>query len=319
MTMEREKINILISPAGMAAVYHVVALAREHFSSDISIHLCDTNPRHLVAASALATTFTNVLPISDPGHRKQLFDVIKKKSIDVFLPMMEQELCMFPSDDPDLVKLSVRSVSIPHSVIPLFKNKRSMLHFLSAHGIPVPHEMRKNEIRKRGMYFVKPIDGYGSRGALALSGKDIQPYVSKNSFLIEECCKGPEVTIETFNTKILFSTICRERIETKGGVCTKARVYFDPELESLAKRVCALISLPPALCIQVMKNSKKKWVVTDINPRLGAGTSMATAYGWSLGSALLAHLFDRDPSRWLTKRKGDVYIVRTYQDMVMSK
>jgi hypothetical protein len=137
--------------------------------------------------------------------------------------------------------------------------------------------------------------------------------------LVEEFCHGPEITIEIFNTKGLFSTICRERIETKGGVCTKARIFFDSNLQTLAKRICAVISLPPAICVQVMKNSNNTWVVTDVNPRLGAGTSMSSAYGWSLGSALFAYLLNRDPRQWFTEQKKERYIVRTYQDIVMHK
>lgn len=311
--------NVLISPGGMAAVYHLSTLAGKYFSGDISIHLCDTNSKHLVAASSLAATFTQVAPIRDRNHKKQLLTLIQKKSIDVFLPMMEQELFAFPCDDPALIRLGVGCISIPKITVPILQNKRSLRRFLSERGIPVPREIRKNEVHKSATYFVKPIDGYGSRGSFQISGKDVKPFISQEKMLVEEFCENPEVTIEVFNTKGLFTTLCRERIETKGGVCTKARVYFDPALERLAKRVCVTLPLPPALCIQVMKNSKKEWVVTDVNPRLGAGTSMATAYGWSLGSALLSHLLHRDPQRFLKRQKREAYVVRTYQDLVMTK
>jgi len=317
--MKKKKVHILISPAGMAAVYHVALLARQHFPDDISIHLCDTNPGYIVAASTLAASFTQVTPFVDRTHRKQLLDIMKQKSIDIFLPMMEQELCIFPGDDSDLDRIGVRCVSIPRIIIPLVQNKRLMLRFLSDHGILVPREIIKQDIRKRERYFVKPIDGYGSKGSMCISAEAVAPHISSDTMLVEEFCPGPEVTIETFNTKNLFSTICRERIETKGGVCTKARIFSDPTLHALARQVCSLLPLPPALCIQVMKNSKKQWVVTDMNPRLGAGTSMASAYGWSLGSALLSYLLGRDSTRWLAKQKRDVYVVRTYQDIVMKR
>ncbi|MCX6791670.1 MAG: ATP-grasp domain-containing protein [Candidatus Gottesmanbacteria bacterium] len=319
MTVKRRKINILISPAGMAAAYHLTVLARQYFSDDVSIHLCDTNPGYLIAASTRAASYTQITPFIDRNHRKQLLDIMKQKSIDIFLPMIEQELCTFPSDDEDLARIGIRCVSIPCTIISLVQNKRFMIRFLSNHGIPVPHEMTKKEIRRRGIYFAKPIDGYGSKGSMRISGEDVAPYISSGTMLVEELCKGPEVTIETFNTKNLFSTICRQRLETKGGVCTKARIFFDPTLHTLANRVCSLLPLPPAICIQVMKNSKKQWVVTDVNPRLGAGTSMASAYGWSLGSALLSYLLDRDSKQWLTKQKRDVYVVRTYQDIIMKR
>lgn len=317
--MKKKKMNVLISPAGMAAVYHLTTIAKKHFADDIDIHLCDTNPRHLIAASKIATSFTQVKPFVDPNHRKEMLTIIKYKSIDIFLPMMEQELCLFSKDDLDLARLGVRCVSIYHTVIPLLQNKRLLLQFLSNHGIPVPREIKKNDIRKNGNYFVKPIDGYGSRGSRVVSGYDVNPYFLDKTMLVEEYCNGPEVTIEIFNTKGFFSTICRERIETKGGICTKARIFFDPNLQMLAQHVCAVIPLPPAICIQVMKNSKNKWVVTDINPRLGAGTSMASAYGWSLGSALFSHLLDRNPRQWFTKQKRETYVVRTYSDVIMDK
>ena len=73
--------------------------------------------------------------------------------------------------------------------------------------------------------------------------------------------------------------VCRERLEVKAGVCTKARVFTDPQIGDLAERLGAGLGLEGAFCFQVMRDAARGWVVTDVNARHGAGSRMSAAVG----------------------------------------
>ena len=167
--------------------------------------------------------------------------------------------------------------------------------------------------------FVKPEQGFGSHGARAVVVDDIAALLAREpGLLVQSMCYEPEITVEVFNRRGMIHSLCRERLETKAGVCTKARIWVDTALHSLSQRLCAVLDLPEAFCFQVMAGEDGTWLITDVNPRLGAGTALSTAYGWSLASAALACWGGIEyPMQFLHTRSGDVHVVRVFQERVM--
>ncbi len=134
--------------------------------------------------------------------------------------------------------------------------------------------------------------------------------------VVQEICHAPEVTVEVFNARGEVRTLCRERLEVKEGVCTKARLWRDAELSRLAGQLCQALSLPVAFCFQVMKNAANQWVITDLNPRLGAGTSLSSVCGWNLVAAALVVWagLPEDPLALLEEFEGERFAVRAHRD-----
>ena len=61
-----------------------------------------------------------------------------------------------------------------------------------------------------------------------------------------------------------------------------------------------------------------KWMLTDFNLRLGAGTALSSAIGWDLVYAFLIDLIDvDDPFLYLNKPVTIKKVVRVYQEIVM--
>jgi len=116
--------------------------------------------------------------------------------------------------------------------------------------------------------YSKTAKGFGTK-TLKLSDvkQEISDYNSGN-YLIQSECEKPEITIDVCydRNRNYFSYVCRERIETKSGVCTKAKLFYDKKLEGIAFTLADKLKLS-AFCFQVMKY-KGEWAVTDINPRL---------------------------------------------------
>ena len=136
-------------------------------------------------------------------------------------------------------------------------------------------------------------------------------------WLVQEVCRPPELTVEVYNSEGTLCSLCRERLEVKSGVCTKARVFRDAELTRLAENLARNLQLPVAFCFQVMKNSAGKWVITDVNPRLGAGTALSSVCGWSLAAAALVNWGEllEDPLVYLGDFAGDRFGVRAFREL----
>lgn len=315
------KRNLLISAGGTATAWHLASLVCERFSAEFNLFVCDIHPPHLVPASRLADRFFQVPPIDSPGYDAAMLELFKTHGIDIFVPLIDADVHRFAVDDPHLLRLGVRSTGTLKSTSSIIGNKRDLSAFLDRRGFPCPKVLNMEEISSRpsGDFFVKPEEGFGSRGALRVAGSELARTVDEGPHLmVQELCFAPELTVEVFNHGGVLS-LCRERIEVKAGVCTKARVFQDEAIQTLAERLCGAINLPVAFCFQVMTGADGSWRITDINPRLGAGTALSTAYGWSLASAALAIWGDLpvDPRQFLNVRPSEVFVTRVYRELVM--
>ena len=319
-TISKKK-NIMLSAGGTATTWHLASLILEKFSAYYKILICDINPQHLVPASRLAETYLQVPRIDSPDYHSHMLGLFDEHGVDIYVPLIDADVHNFPIDAAELVTRGIRSTGVRRSTSAIIGNKRNLSAFLESHGIGSPRTVSQKEVAHAlsCKFFVKPEQGCGSVGARVADAEDVLRTLEREpDLLVQELCRGPEITVEVFNRGTVLS-ICRERLETKAGVCTKARIFSDDALHSLAEQLCTVLDLPVAFCFQVMRGADDKWLITDLNPRLGAGTALSTAYGWSLASAALACWGDLpfDPTVFLRTSPGDKHVVRVYQEQVM--
>ena len=315
------KKNILISAGGTATAWHLSSLVSEKFASYFNLFVCDIYPSNLIPASRLAQRFFQVPRISDPDYHTYMLALFAEHSIDIFVPLIDGDVHGFPTDDPELARLGVRSTGIPKSTSAIIGSKRNLSAFLENHGFLVPRMVSSKELANGPCrrFFLKPEQGFGSKGARIAEAEEALRAVARESdLMIQELCNEPEITVEVFNQSTVLS-LCRERLETKDGVCTKARIFVDDALQSIAERLCGILDLPIAFCFQVMTGKGGELLITDVNPRLAAGTALCTACGWSLASAALASWGDLPfhSLDFLRTLPGDKHVVRVYQELVM--
>jgi hypothetical protein len=313
--------NILLSAGGTATAWHLASLISEKFRSYFNLFVCDINPPHLIPASRLAQRYFQVPRIDNPDYHSRMLELFDEHGIDIYVPLIDADVHRFPIDATELVSRGVRSTGILSSASAVIGNKRTLSAFLESHGFCTPRTVSLEDVARQPgrKFFIKPEQGFGSRSARVVEAEEVLRAVAgEPGLLVQELCGGPEVTVEVFNRGAVLS-LCRERLETKAGVCTKARVFEDDALHSLAERLCGVLDLPIAFCFQVMLGPAGEWLITDLNPRLGAGTALSTAYGWSLASAALTCWGDLplDPQQFLRTLPGSKYVVRVYQEKVM--
>jgi carbamoylphosphate synthase large subunit len=321
MSSDEAKHSLWVSSAGTGTAYGLCKSAREYFGSRIRIVAADTNPRHLVAASAIADAFEQVPPVSSPDFGDVLLAGFSRHGIDTYQPVLDEEIV--------LAAQMVASGQMPAAVVVLAPtasgaaacfDKLETGRRLSAAGLvcPVTTLAAEAQWTQNGV-LAKPRFGLGSVGVRILRSEfELNALRAETNLIAQEICSGPEITVDTFRSRNgdMFRAICRERIETKAGVCTKARVFEDAELESIARRICVVLDLWGTICFQVMRNERGSWAVTDVNPRPGAGTRMSAAVGVDLLVASLLDVWRGDPSVVIPKLNGERFVVRTYVEHV---
>ena len=314
--------TVLIGSAGTGTGFAVACSIRRHWSHAVRIVAMDTNPRHLVTASLLAEAFESVPSSADPAFPGVLCELIERHSIDTYMPLIDEEIALASKlrvrgDLP--TSLALLAPSAEHAGICL--DKWHAATWMTRNDVPTPlTELASNPFHDE-KYILKPRRGFGSKGVRIISLHELTqiPRDDLDNYVVQKICSYPEVTADCFfdPQRGFFRIACRERIETKSGVCTKARVFYDEVLAAIGERLAKGLMLHGSFCFQAMR-SNEQWLVTDINARPGAGTALCAAIGLDFCAAALAFAWGIDARSCLPNIEGETFITRQYAEFVMN-
>lgn len=310
-----------VGAAGTATAYGVCRAVRDRFGGQVRLISADTNPRHLVPAAALADEHVQVPPVADAAFVPFLRAQLAARGIDTYVPILDEEIVVGAelAGSPDLPAL--RDVSAPTlEVAGRCRDKLALAAWLLDVRLPaVPTEpIAEARFCPEGV-FVKPRAGRGSVGARAVvSVEEFSGLRAHRELVVQPLLSAPEVTVDALRLRRGgVRAICRERLETKAGVCTKARVFEDDALAELARRLAEALPLVGAFCFQVLRTARGDWGITDVNPRPGAGTRMSGAAGVDILATWLADLWGFEPAP-PPRLAQDRFVVRHYEEVVVT-
>lgn len=312
-------VKLLLLSAGTNACYHIAKTLKDKYSSMLYIVGADINDRYLIPSCHFLDAFYKVPRSSSSDYYETILDICNREGIDFLLPSFDADQKLFYPENKDLISIGVTSFGTSIKTLPIYDNKKKMNDFLRSVGLPIPKQYSINECKANEMYMVKPINGVGSVGA-ALRTIDDMKLLDMSQFIIQEKCLEPEVTMECFWFEKQLSTICRERIVAKAGVCTKTRIFKNYKLEEIGFKFAKSLLPPHIFNLQFMKNQQNEYVITDVNLRTAGGMSLSCAAGWDEVSALAKIMTgEKDLNEifvTLPKKINSQYIVRAYTDIV---
>jgi carbamoylphosphate synthase large subunit len=313
--------TIWVGAAGSGNGYGILRSARDRYGDAIRLISADTNPPHLCAGAAVADehVITPLAASSDFGA--WLARELERRAVDVYVPIVDPEIrvaaeLVARGALPDRVRALVPTPEAAARSM----DKLALARWLASVGLPAPATAAAGEARwRQGGLVAKPRDGWGSAGVRILERPEelaaLDPGV-----VVQERCERPEVTVDAYHLPDgEVRSVCRERIEVKSGVCVKARVFVDDELGALAAAIGRRLPLHGAFCFQVMRRSSDgAWAVTDLNPRVGSGSRISTAVGFDVSGAVVCGALGEDPRPLLRHPPAERWVVRQWQEIVMS-
>lgn len=314
--------TILLGGGGTGTSFAIATRIRANWGNGVKIIVTDVFDSKLVTSSIISDKFFKVPFANTPDFEDALIEIILRERIDVYIPVLNDEIFVAWQlmSDPRFKNIDFWSSEIHASCI----DKNYSQNWLAVNNIPVPAVYSLEDVLvDKGNYIIKPKNGSGGRGVSLMSWVDLLnlPDQIKNNIVVQEICEKPEITVDSFfdyDANIGYS-YARERLEVKAGVCTKARLFFDKELDDIAKKIGQALKQRGTICFQLMKN-KSGWVVTDFNLRSGAGTAMTCAAGYDVLSAAYACRVGEDYSKFVSQMNiNEVhYITRQYSEFVMT-
>ena len=311
--------RVLVTAAGTAAGLALVEAARRLGAAHVVA--ADINPARLVAASRSADAFEQVPVFSDGVFAQRLTEIVARHRIDTYVPVIDGEIVLAAGlRGRGTLGKGIAVLAPSAASAALCADKLACAAWLAGRSLPAARTAPASE-RPALPFFAKRRFGFGSRGARRIERPEDLDCLAREGeeLVLQELLVAPEVTIDAFRdgARAVFRAVCRERLEVKAGVCTKARLFADETLQALARAVGEALDLEGTYCLQVMRHPHDGgWRLTDINARPGAGTAMSGAAGVDFLSATLLRAWGRDAAALLPPLAAERYVVRRFAEVV---
>lgn len=310
--------RVWISSAGTGNAFATALAIKRHFP-DTWVLSSDINPSHLVTTSLYSDKHI-VSPPVDKDYAGFIEKTVNEFQIDTYLPFMDAEITIAATafaqgKVPGSLRVQVKDPAIAG----ICEDKLKTYAFLASSNLPTPltSAMENPFASTNGLYILKPRRGFGSQVRIVDQSALSSSTLEREEYVVQEICREPEVTVDVAWSKEfdVFHYLCRERIQTKTGVCTKAKIFQDDQLGQIARQLAEKLQLH-SFCFQVMELNGR-WAITDVNPRLGAGTAICTVAGSDFFSAMLSILWGQNPQPYLNPLKKECFVTRQYSEFLM--
>lgn len=314
---------LLLGAVGTGVSFALASALRRSWGESVRLVGIDLNEPHLVTTSILCDEFRRVPPAASPEFLPALSEILKSSAIDTFVPVVNDEF----RAARDLAKEfgSVDMVIPVDPGVDICLDKLLACQFFEQAQVPCPPTYKADQLPSDDVdeWFLKPRNSFGSRGAQRASREVLETLRADNvleDYILQPFCSPPEVTVDCFSDadQSFLRVVCRERLETKSGVSTKARLFNDDELSGIAGKIAQALRIRGAFCFQTMQLDGR-WVVTDLNLRPGSATAMSVAAGQDLLSAHFACRWNEPYEHFFRHEvlPRDVFVTRQYAEFVM--
>lgn len=229
---------------------------------------------------------------SDPELMADLQRIIRQREVNLVLPFVDPAVeicaCLKPLCPGTFIPVS------GESVCRAMFDKALAYRLFAEKGLPQPPLAADTFPR-----IYKPRRGSASKGIIiARSEHEVPEGINADDYLVQEYVQDArEFTVDCYvrSDGEPLSIVPRERLETAGGEAMRSVTVADPELIALSRRVLDAIELRGPVTLQFLRTEQGRWLLMEINPRLGGGVVTGIGAGSRLPDMLAAETLGRVP------------------------
>ncbi|MFZ0033608.1 MAG: ATP-grasp domain-containing protein [Sedimentisphaerales bacterium] len=268
----------------------------------IGLLLLGTDATELSPALQLCDKGFLVKPITHTNYIKQLLIIVKTNKVKLLIPTVDLDLKLLAQNKPKFAAMGCCVLVSTPDVIDICQDKRKTFRFLLKNGFDTPLTMsvRAALLKKRLNWpcFLKPWDGYASRGTALVNNREELSLFAKRipNAICQEYIKGIEHTCDVyvdFNMEVRC-VVPRKRIEVRAGEVSKGQVVKHLHIMNEAARlVKALRAGPGVITLQLFLSGNGRIKFVEINPRFGGGAPLSIKAGANFPKWILQELLGR--------------------------
>lgn len=265
--------------------------------------------------------FFHAPKVIDPNYKEFVSQIIQKYKIDVYIPLIDEEILKAHEIKKDFTELFLFSPRFDFSQICL--NKYDLMIDLKAKNLS-SIESYTGDIfnwKNQTSVFVKPIFGRGSRGIRLINSPiELAAYYSLEKILpkhllIQENVEGVEYTVGLLtNKRNQVLSITPKKVISKKGITIESVIANDQDIIELCKKINNQYSPQGAINIQLYRTANNDLKVFEINPRFSTTSIMSYASGIDEISLLLQY-WDKDFNQDPQLAKPGLRLIRRWENL----
>jgi len=243
-----------------------------------------------------------VKPVTHPDYIKQLLSIVKANKVKLLIPTVDLDLKLLAQNKPKFAAMGCCVLVSTPEVVNICQDKRKTYRFLLKNGFdtPVTMSVRTALLKKRlnPPYFLKPWDGYASRGNARVNNRRELLVFAKRipNAICQEFIEGTEHTCDVYvdYSMKVRCVVPRKRIEVRAGEVSKGQVVKHPHIMSEAARLVEKLGAGPGvITLQLFLTDDDNVKFIEINPRFGGGVPLAIKAGANFAKWILQELLSR--------------------------
>jgi len=246
-----------------------------------------------------------VKPVTHSDYINQLLAIVKTNKVKLLVPTVDLDLKLLAQNKPKFAAMGCRVLISTPDVVDICQDKRKTYRFLLKNGFDTPLTMSvRAALSKKKLNwpcFIKPWDGYASRGNAVVSNRRELAFFAKRvpNAICQEFIKGAEHTCDAY-VDFAMKVRCvvpRKRIEVRAGEVSKGQVVRDHRIMSEAARLVEKLGAGPGvitLQLFLTENNKVKFI--EVNPRFGGGVPLSIKAGANFPKWILRELLGEKPT-----------------------
>lgn len=278
--MEKQ-ITILIEGAGTATAISVLKGLSRIKDTKVKTIITDVDPWS--SGRYLADVFEIVPSSKDPMYVDAVYDLCKKYEVDIYIPIIDYGFDQLSKNKERFLDIGTSLIISDPETIEITQDKWKTRQFFKQNNIPTPSTwLEKEEVQLPAI--VKPrTEGRASIDAhMVETEEQLFFYANKlENPIFQTYITGQEFTADSLSDlagNTFIESVVRARVETKGGVSTKASVITGEVADTIKKYIKQTVEtlhIPGVCNIQGFVREDGTIIFTEINPRF-AGTHAFT-------------------------------------------
>ena len=263
-----------------------------------------TDTTELSPALSLCDRGFVVKPTSDPKYIKQLLSIVKENKVGLLVPTVDLDLGLLADNKQAFEKIGCKVLISDLKVVDICRDKRRTCRFLVENGFDTPWTVSPRlALSKRKMdwpCFIKPWDGYASRGTAKVNNRNELLFYSKRipNPICQEFIDGKEFTCDVY-VDFEMNVRCvvpRKRIEIRSGEVSKGQVIKNKRImDECSRLVKKLGAGPGVITIQLIVSKEGELKIIEVNPRFGGGAPLSIKAGADFPKWILQELTGGKP------------------------
>lgn len=260
-----------------------------------------------------------VPPIASADYVPRLLDLVKRRRIDLLVPLLDAELTPIADAREEFRSRGCVALISSPQVVRACRDKLLTFHTLRDGGIDTPETWTWSKAIERAEhhfpYYLKPRSGSAAMGNYIVANVDeLRTFgLRVRDAIVQEYVEGWEHTIDVYTglDGVPRCAVPRKRLEVRTGEVSKGVVVKDPRIMAVGIRVAEMLgACRGVITVQCMVTPAGRIRVIEVNPRFGGGVPLSIHVGADFPRWILQEWLGRRPRIRPDGFRDDVAMLR---------